>query len=134
MLDVQQVEEEEEFIPASPKYDERSFFYTTPAAFRPAALAGRPQTQWATQGTFLSGAPAAAPGPGPAATASQGPVDSLPHAPHSQELHDGQQQQEAVQHHQQQQQQSSQEDVRQGVGGNSPSKKRPRPGQSHTQL
>ncbi|DBA81937.1 hypothetical protein WJX77_000726 [Trebouxia sp. C0004] len=46
-------EEEEEVRPASPKYDERSFFYTTPAAFKPAALSGRPQTQWATEGTFL---------------------------------------------------------------------------------
>ena len=43
--------------PASPKYDERSFFYTTPAAFKPAALSGRPQTQWATEGTFLGAAP-----------------------------------------------------------------------------
>jgi len=47
------VQEEEEVRPASPKYDERSFFYTTPAAFKPAALSGRPQTQWATEGTFL---------------------------------------------------------------------------------
>ncbi len=47
------VQEEEEVRPASPKYDERSFFYTTPAAFKPAALSGRPQTQWATEGTFI---------------------------------------------------------------------------------
>jgi hypothetical protein len=47
------VQQEEEVRPASPKYDERSFFYTTPAAFKPAALSGRPQTQWATEGTFL---------------------------------------------------------------------------------
>ena len=50
-------EEEEEVRPASPKYDERSFFYTTPAAFKPAALSGRPQTQWATEGSFLGPAP-----------------------------------------------------------------------------
>ena len=50
-------EEEDEVRPASPKYDERSFFYTTPAAFKPAALSGHPQTQWATEGTFLAAAP-----------------------------------------------------------------------------
>ena len=78
------VQEEEEVRPASPKYDERSFFYTTPAAFKPAALSGRPQTQWATEGTFL----------GPAL-----------HADHN--LHPTVSSQAAEPQHQQQQQQQS---------------------------
>ena len=57
--------------PASPKYDERSFFYTTPAAFKPAALSGRPQTQWATEGTFLGAAPQQLPQHPTAQSASQ---------------------------------------------------------------
>lgn len=59
--------------PASPKYDERSFFYTTPAAFKPAALSGRPQTQWATEGSFLGAAPQQPP-TALSATQAAGPV------------------------------------------------------------
>lgn len=128
-----QEEEEERFIPASPKYDERSFFYTTPAAFRPAALAGRPQTQWATQGTFLSAAPA----PAPAATSSQGNAGSFQPSQDSHKLQQQHQQEpqqrrgEGRDAQQQQQQQRLQEDTRYGAGGESPSKKRPRSGQAH---
>lgn len=89
------VQEEEEVRPASPKYDERSFFYTTPAAFKPAALSGRPQTQWATEGTFL----------GPAL-----------HADHN--LHPTVSSQAAELQHQQQQQQQQSEHVQ------NPSRKR----------
>ena len=81
------VQEEEEVRPASPKYDERSFFYTTPAAFKPAALSGRPQTQWATEGTFL----------GPALHADHHPTVSSQAAKLQQQQQQQQQQSEHVQ-------------------------------------
>lgn len=151
-------EEEEEFIPASPKYDERSFFYTTPAAFRPAALAGKPQTQWATQATFLSPAPAPAstPAPAPASTPAPALKPTSAHAPPTVSGSAGSEQQQPEQQHsgggsqggsqpvqaagkkQQQPQagpgqlevQGQQQQQQQQTEGSSP-KKRPRPGAVH---
>ena len=103
-----QGEEEEEVRPASPKYDERSFFYTTPAAFKPAALSGRPQTQWTTEGSFLGAAHHQPPQRPNAQSASQaaGPL-----------LLDTHQQQQQQQQHQQQQQQEPQNRLRANPAG-----------------